>query len=188
MVAFYAVFPTKRLAHLSAGSGVFSPPAPLWFHSLHLFKFSNPCRDLAVIEKLFRFSVNTIGLHKAKGRVGVRGQAVIIILLGLIVAKLYPTLSMVFFAIIGAAIFTYIIKHTALWFYKIDIVQKFVRPVSMLLLALIPIGVAYVIDVFYPSDTERWLIVLYCYIGVALFCGFHWCFEKINDSISKNKD
>ncbi|HGD7887206.1 TPA: hypothetical protein ACI7D1_005209, partial [Escherichia coli] len=127
-------------------------------------------------------------LNKAKGRVGVRGQAVIIILLGLIVAKLYPTLSMVFFAIIGAAIFTYIIKHTALWFYKIDIVQKFVRPVSMLLLALIPIGVAYVIDVFYPSDTERWLIVLYCYIGVALFCGFHWCFEKINDSISKNKD
>lgn len=65
MVAFYAVFPTKRLAHLSAGSGVFSPPAPLWFHSLHLFKFSNPCRDLAVIEKLFRFSVNTIGLHIA---------------------------------------------------------------------------------------------------------------------------
>lgn len=79
---------------------------------------------------------------------------------------------MVFFAIIGAAIFTYIIKHTALWFYKIDIVQKFVRPVSMLLLALIPIGVAYVIDVFYPSDTERWLIVLYCYIGVALFVDF----------------
>lgn len=111
-------------------------------------------------------------LNKAKGRVGVRGQAVIIILLGLIVAKLYPTLSMVFFAIIGAAIFTYIIKHTALWFYKIDIVQKFVRPVSMLLLALIPIGVAYVIDVFYPSDTERWLIVLYCYIGVALFVDF----------------
>ena len=34
-------------------------------------------------------------LNKAKGRVGVRGQAVIIILLGLIVAKLYPTLSMV---------------------------------------------------------------------------------------------
>ncbi len=64
-------------------------------------------------------------LNNAKGRVGVRGQAVIIILLGLIVAKLYPTLSMVFFAIIGAAIFTYIIKHTALWFYKIDIVQKF---------------------------------------------------------------
>lgn len=86
-------------------------------------------------------------LNNAKGG-WCEGQAVIIILLGLIVAKLYPTLSMVFFAIIGAAIFTYIIKHTALWFYKIDIVQKFVRPMSMLLLALIPIGVAYVIDVF----------------------------------------
>ena len=49
---------------------------------------------------------------------------------------------MVFFAIIGAASLLISFKHTALWFYKIDIVQKFVRPVSMLLLALIPIGVA----------------------------------------------
>ena len=93
-----------------------------------------------------------------------RGQAVIIILLGLIVAKLYPTLSMVFFAIIGAAIFTYIIKHTALWFYKIDIVQTFVRPVSMLLLALIPIGVAYVIDSFvllYWCSSLLWISLVF---------------------------
>lgn len=116
-----------------------------------------------------------------------QGQTIIIILLGLIVVKLYPTLGYVATAIAVLIALFIIIKYIAISLYKFESIRFIWQWIGIALIFVIPVGIAYFIDIIYPSNTERWILVLCFYAAGIFLLAFHWCFEKVNGYISKPK-
>ncbi|EAW0680102.1 hypothetical protein F8C65_10575 [Salmonella enterica] len=126
-------------------------------------------------------------LHKTK-EVGVNGQTVIIILLSLIVAKLYPQIGYISLFICTLVILAYGIYKVFSWLLRFNAARKTIWIVFLATLAAIPVGIGYIIDIFYPSKTEAWVMVLCFYAAGGFLFAFHWCFEKINQYISRQKN
>ncbi|EFH7680259.1 hypothetical protein ABJ729_002278 [Escherichia coli] len=120
--------------------------------------------------------------------VGVNGQTIIIILLSLIVAKLYPQIGYISLVVCTLVVLVYGIYKVFSWLLRFNAARKTIWIILLAAIAATPVGIGYIIDIFYPSKTKAWVIVICFYIAGVFLFAFHWCFVKINEYISREKN
>lgn len=97
-----------------------------------------------------------------------KGQTIIIILLSLIVFKLYPNLIYITLTLTALIFVGYCAKAVFSWLLGFEAARKVFWYTFLGLLATIPVGIAYLIDVFFPKTPERWVVVLCLYVAAAI--------------------
>lgn len=97
-----------------------------------------------------------------------KGQTIIIILLSLIVFKLYPNLFYVTLILTALIFVGYCAKAVFSWLLGFEAAKKIFWYTFLGFLATIPVGIAYLIDVFFPKTPERWMVVLCLYAAAAI--------------------
>lgn len=97
-----------------------------------------------------------------------KGQTIIIILLSLIVFKLYQNLIFITLTLTALIFVGYCAKAVFSWLLGFKAARKALWYTFLGALATIPVGIAYLIDVFFPKTPERWMVVLCLYAAAAI--------------------